>query len=308
MPQSVATNAAVDCFYVYPTVDTRLLVAKNHDDFADVSAIARVTVAQAALFGQVCSLYVPLYRQATLGTYLRSDAQREAGLAVAFSDVADAFLHYMSHYNRGRKVVLLGHSQGAEMVKRLLQRFFDDDASMRERLLLAMPIGADLDAPMGRTTGGTFHNVPVCTANDELGCVVAFRSYRESSDVPSPQHVPPGNRAICVNPGDLAAEGERAALRSFVPRSDKLAGLEGVTTPYVYYRDLYTARCVDGPNGTRTLEVADMSQPGGMRPSPIDLSSWKWGTRMGTHVADFQFAQGDLIEMIRVRAKRDARE
>jgi hypothetical protein len=29
---------------------------------------------------------------------------------------------------------------------------------------------------------------------------------------------------------------------------------------------------------------------------------------MGTHVADVQFAQGDLIEMIRVRAKRDARE
>ena len=36
--------------------------------------------------------------------------------------VVDAFLHYMGQYNRGRKVVLLGHSQGAQMIVRLLQR------------------------------------------------------------------------------------------------------------------------------------------------------------------------------------------
>jgi hypothetical protein len=304
LPQAVATNAEVDCFYVYPTVDMRVFVAKNHDDFTDVSAIARVAVAQAALFGQVCSLYAPLYRQVTIGTYLRRESRREQGLAVAFSDVADAFLHYMSHYNRGRKIVLLGHSQGAEMVKRLIKRFFDEDPAMRERLLLAMPIGGDFDVPLGRMTGGTFHNVPPCTKDGEVGCVVAFRSHREDSDVPSPQVVPPGSRAICVNPGNVVEEGARAPLRAFFPTFDKLRGLEGVTTPYVFYRDLYTGRCIDGPKGTRTLEIAETGEPGGMRTSPIDLSTWMWGTRMGTHIADFQFAQGDLIEMVRARAKR----
>jgi len=304
MPQAVAPNAAVDCFYVYPTVDQRLLVATNHEDFSDLSAIARVTVAQAALFGQVCSLYVPLYRQVTLGTYLRRESLREEGLAVAFSDVADAFLHYMSHYNRGRKVVLLGHSQGAEMVKRLIQRFFDDDPAMRERLLLAVPIGGDFDVPLGRTTGGTFRNVPVCTKEGEVGCVVAFRSHREDSDVPSPQRVPPDSRAVCVNPGNVAEDGGRGPLRAFFPRLERLAGVEGVTTPYVYYRDLYTGRCVDGPKGTRTLEISETNEPGGQRKSPIDLSTWMWGTRMGTHIADFQFAQGDLVEMVRARSPR----
>jgi hypothetical protein len=240
----------------------------------------------------------------TLGTYLRPESQREEGLAVAFSDVADAFLHYMSHYNRGRKIVLLGHSQGAEMVKRLIQRFFDDDPAMRERLVVAMPLGGDFDVPVGQTTGGTFHNVPVCTHAGEVGCVVAFRTHREDSDVPSLQQVPAGRRAVCVNPGNVEEEGARAPLHAFFPRLDKLAGIEGVTTPYVYYRDLYTGRCIDGPKGTRTLEISEGDAPGGMRRSPIDLSSWIWGTRMGTHIADFQFAQGDLLEMVRVRTKR----
>ena len=306
LAQSVATNAPVDCFYVYPTVDTRLLVAANHDDFSDRTPIELVTGAQAALFGQVCSLYVPLYRQVTLGTYLRSDKQREAGLAVAFSDVADAFLHYMGNYNHGRKIVLLGHSQGAEMVKRLLVRFFDDDPAMRERLLLAMPIGGDLDVPTGRTTGGTFKNIPFCTRDDELGCVIAYRSHREDSDVASMQSVPQGRLAICVNPGNVAEQGERAPLHAFFPRMDRLRGLEGITTPYVYYRDLYTGRCVDGPKGQRVLEIAEVDAPGGLRTSPVDLSTWIWGTRMGTHIVDLQFPQGDLIEGVRKRARSGA--
>lgn len=302
LAQSVATNAPVDCFYVYPTVDTRLLVATNHDDFSDVKAMEAATMAQAALFGQVCSLYVPLYRQVTLGTYLRSDKQREEGLLVAFSDVADAFLHYMANYNHGRKIVLLGHSQGAEMVKRLLVRFFDDDPAMRERLVVAMPIGGDFVAPEGRTTGGTFHNLPFCTRDDELGCVVAYRSRREDTQVSSIEPIPAGQRAICVNPGNVADQGERAPLRAFFPRSKQLRGIEGITTPYVFYRDLYTARCVDGPKGKRALEVSEVDAPGGLRTSPIDLSTWIWGTKLGTHIVDLQFPQGDLIEMVRKRS------
>ena len=306
LPQAIAESPAIDCFYVYPTMDLRLRAA-NQEDFTDVSGIVRATNAQAALFGQVCSLYVPLYRQVSIGTYFTGEQRREAGLAVAFSDVADAFLHYMGTYNRGRKIVLLGHSQGAEMVKRLLQRFFDDDPSMRERLLLAMPIGGDFEAPIGKTTGGTFRNVPYCTKDDEVGCVVADRSHRDASDVPSTQSVPPGHEAICVNPANLAERGERAPLHAFFPKYGQLAGQDALTTPYVFYRDLYTGRCVEGPKGKRVLEIAETAEPDGLRKSPIDLSTWRWGTRMGTHVADFQFPQGDLVELVRRRVRTGAR-
>jgi hypothetical protein len=304
LQQPLATDAPVDCFYVYPTVDGRLFVADNHDDFSDLAPIAAATTAQAALFGQVCNLYVPLYRQVTLGTYFRNDRQREDGLSVAFSDVADAFLHYMGSFNRGRKLVLLGHSQGAEMVKRLLVRYFDDDPAMRERLLVALTIGGEFDVPVGRTVGGTFRNLPFCTADDEHGCIVAYRSHREDTAASARQEVPQGRQAICVNPGNLTEQGARAPLRAFIPAlHDRLRGLEGVTTPYVYYPDLYSGRCVDGPNGKRVLEISESDEPGGMRTRPIDLSDIIWNTGAGTHIADFQFPQGDLIEMVARRAR-----
>jgi hypothetical protein len=165
-----------------------------------------------------------------------------------------------------------------------------------------MPIGGDLDVAKGETSGGTFKNLPVCTRDDEIGCIIAYRSSRDGAEVPSLQRVPEGREAMCVNPGNLRERGERAGLHAFFPRHEQLAGQEGLTTPYVFYRDLYTARCVDGPKGKRVLEVAQTDEPGGLRKSPLDLSTWRWGTRMGTHMVDFQFPQGDLVDLVRKRA------
>src|SRR5262249_7243786 len=101
----------VDCFYVYPTVDLRMGSA-NHDDFRDSGPMARATFVQAARFRSACRLFVPLYRQITFGTYLRSAETKKPYTDVAFSDVRDAFAQYLSRYNEGRKIVVLGHSQG----------------------------------------------------------------------------------------------------------------------------------------------------------------------------------------------------
>ena len=300
VPQEAAKDAEVDCFYVYPTVDLGIIPG-NHDEFSDLRAIAFATGAQAALFGQVCSLYVPLYRQVTLGTYLRGGAPLGKRLDVAFSDVADAFLHYMGRYNHGRKIVLIGHSQGAEMVKRLIERFFDDDPKMRARLLVAMPIGGNIDVPTGQTKGGSFHNIPSCTKDDELACVVAYRSYWGNSEGRTEYPLTPGNQPACVNPGSVTSPTERAPLKAYFPKSDKLKGLEGVTTPFVYYPDLYSGRCVDGVNKYRYLEIEEFPSPGGARKSPLDLSGF--AGRLGTHVIDLQFPQGDLIDMVRKRTK-----
>jgi hypothetical protein len=169
-----ATTTDVDCFYVYPTIDLSPF-AQNHEDFDDLSRMREVAAWQAAHFSEVCSVYAPLYRQATIGAYLTPPSRRERYMDVAFSDVEDAFLHYMSHHNHGRKVVLLGHSQGGDMVVRLLQKRFDDDPAMRARLVVAMPIGWPVQVAAGRTTGGSFVNLPMCTADEESGCVLAYR-------------------------------------------------------------------------------------------------------------------------------------
>src|SRR5262249_11811511 len=83
----------VDCLYVYPRADLNL-VPGNHTDFSDIEPMARATVAQAAHFRNVCSLYVPLYRQVRLGTYLRSAEEKKKYTDVAIADVEGAFRYY----------------------------------------------------------------------------------------------------------------------------------------------------------------------------------------------------------------------
>jgi hypothetical protein len=77
-----------------------------------------------------------------MGTYVFSTEDRDRRSEVAFSDVKDAFLHYMGQYNHGRKVVLLGHSQGADMVVRLLKAVFDQDPSTSPRHDSTAPSGS----------------------------------------------------------------------------------------------------------------------------------------------------------------------
>src|SRR5262249_40233892 len=107
-----------DCFYVYPTVDMKFFPG-NHDDFSDRWPMSGATIAQAVRFRDVCALYVPLYRQVTIGTYVIGGPQLDDRLEFAYSDVEAAFRRYLAAYDRGRPLVLLGHSQGAHMITRL---------------------------------------------------------------------------------------------------------------------------------------------------------------------------------------------
>ncbi len=294
----------VDCFYVYPTVDLSLGAA-NHEDFTDLAPMTRVTVAQAARFRNVCTLYVPLYRQITIGAYLRAPDVKRAYTAVAEADVDQAFAQYLRSYNGGRKIVLVGHSQGGEMVVHLLQRFFDRDPELRARLLLAMPIGWLVEVPKGKTVGGSFANVPVCTRAGETGCVVAYRSFAAGSEPESKRATPAeGNDAVCVNPAELAHGPGHAFSRAFLPMGLVAgdAGLDAVTTPFVLLRDFYGGTCKDGPRGTRYLAVSSAPATGDRRTTPIRFSSLWLRGELGLHLLDMQFAQGDLLDLVAERA------
>ena len=295
-----AVAPVVDCFYVYPTVDLGV-VPGNHTDFHDLEPMRSVTLAQAARFNEVCALYVPLYRQITISTYLLGDLGREPYLATAFSDVALAFEYFLAHHDGTRKIALIGHSQGADMVVRLLTRYFDGDPAMRERLLVAMPIGWHVEVPKGQRTGGTFANLPVCAREDESGCIIAYRSYRDARfpsvhamDLPSP-----GHETVCVNPASATSDAPHRFSRMYVPRA-RLFGseLEGSEPPFLLLRDLYSGRCVEGPHGFRYLAISEAPAPGDVRKSPLPLENWRFNMKLGMHALDFQFPQGDLIDLV----------
>jgi hypothetical protein len=155
------TDAAVDCFYIYPTVPGAQGEGTNDLDMAaDKRGEVAVLHLQFARFREVCNTYAPLYRQVRFSS-IGSAAGGPAG-ALAYGDVRDAFAYYMAHFNQGRPFILIGHSQGAVHLNLLLRREFDDDAEMRSRLVAAYLIGGRVGVPPGQDTGGDLQNIPVC--------------------------------------------------------------------------------------------------------------------------------------------------
>jgi hypothetical protein len=68
-------------------------------------------------------------------------------------------------------------------------------------------------------------------------------------------------------------------------------------------RDLYTGACIDGPDGYRYLGVATALEPRDERASPVDLADGRFNGLLGLHVLDFQFAQGDLVDLVARKAR-----
>jgi hypothetical protein len=286
-PHAPAHDAKLDCFYIYPTVDLSLLPG-NHVDFSDLATIRKTAAAQIARFSEVCNVYAPLYRQATIATYFSTKGDQKHFFDVAYSDIAAAFAVYRERFAQDHRIVIIGHSQGSQMAARLLNEVFDADPAMRSRLLVAMPIGFTVQIP------GTFAHLEPCATADATGCVLSYLSIR-AGDEPNKltNQVPDGSHALCLAPN------ETSTLRESVFPAN---GKYGVTTPYVAVRDYYTAHCTDDPKGRNYLAIAEAPWPNDQRPHLVDLDKSAGG--LGLHTYDLQFTQGDLIELIRRKARR----
>ncbi|MCA9713043.1 MAG: DUF3089 domain-containing protein, partial [Myxococcales bacterium] len=157
--------------------------------FADHGPMLDPLLSQAARFTGQCRVFAPLYRQITFTTYARSDT--EAYLEDAYVDVAAAFARYLE-LAPDRPFVIMGHSQGSHMTRRLIQRVIEPDAGLRGRMIAALLIGGDV-------LDDSFTEVPRCTSDEQVGCVIAYRSFAEGY----PPGTPPTPGLTCVNPAAL---------------------------------------------------------------------------------------------------------
>ncbi len=216
-PASPASDPKIDCFYVYPTVSQQKTVNANlHIDPAETG----VAIAQTARFSQVCKVYAPMYRQLTLSVIggKKRKSRTQAG-AIAYGDVQNAWLDYLAHYNDGRGVVLIGHSQGAGMLKQLIQKQIDTNPAQRKLLVSAILLGGNVLVPIGKTVGGSFRTVPACTKSSQTGCVVAYSSFLATPPTNSlfGRSIVPGDQVLCTNPAALGG-GRPSCIPSSRPR------------------------------------------------------------------------------------------
>lgn len=310
-----ASDPKIDCFYVYPTVSmSRELIAPPGATEAERRAVRQ----QALRLSSVCRLYVPFYRQFTVGgmeAHLRPNpATVEAGKRRVDADVFAAWDHYLAHDNHGRGVVLIGHSQGAGVLQDLIRRRIEGQPA-QARIVSAILPGSFLTAPKGREVGGTFKTLPACRREGQTGCVIVFNSYRSDVLMDPKDRFPikRGEQGLCVNPAALA--GGPGILKPYLSAAgetiipDFTAQQPPWTTPpamaqfpapFVTLPGFYTAECKSDEHGTY-LAIAPHPQPGDRRAHAL-VGDWMQDGRrnvtMGLHLIDLNLVMGNLIEVL----------
>lgn len=308
-PFKAAKSPKFDCFYVYPTISTD---AGGNSDLVPGEDERRVVRFQAARFAAQCRVFAPVYRQVTL-TALRgilAGQQIPVDRALAYRDVEAAWNDYLAHDNKGRGVVLIGHSQGSLMLTQLLGRAIEGKPAQK-LLISAMLVGSTVVVPEGKDVGGLYQTIPLCRAASQSGCIVTFASFRtDSPPTPDSRFAKgdrPGVEAGCTNPAALG--GGRAATRNYLAASGTILGgadtprwsSDGapVTTPFVSLPGLLATECVrkDGFNYLAVTTNADPADPraddvgGDIKAGTMVVRSW------GLHLIDMNVVQGDLIAL-----------
>lgn len=315
-----AKDPKVDCFFVYPTVsnDTGWLsdFAPNADEWDDIKL-------QFARFGAACRQFAPLYRQGTLRRLRypsggpRPEGDPPPPGVGGYADVLDAWRWYLAHANQGRGVILIGHSQGAVMLTRLIAEEIDGKP-IQKRLVSAYLMGGLVMVPPDKDVGGSFNTIPLCRREAQIGCVITYVTFRDRLPPPESSRfgrARDGLRAACVNPANLAGGPGRPEsyflTRGYLNGSGGDAPTEWVRPPrpiateFVKTPGLVTTQCVRrGPFDYLSLGVnADPKDPrtdelGGqiIRKTGVDLS---WGL----HLIDVDHSMGTLIRIARAQAK-----
>lgn len=305
-----AASPKIDCFYVYPTVSRD--TTPNSDMTAGPEELSVINQ-QFARFGSVCRTFAPLYRQVTL-TALRAgiagknmNPDRELG----YNDVKTAWNDYLVRDNKGRGVVLIGHSQGSGVLTRLIKEEIDGKPVQR-RLVSALLIGTSLAVPKGKDVGGAFQSIPLCHAASQTGCVVTYASFRASAPPPANTRfgrvAGDGMEAACTNPAALGGgSGElhpylATAGTSTADAPPPIVFARGLTvkTPFVTTPGLLTAQCVNS-GGFNVLSMTINADPADPRMDDIQgdvVNNGVVARDWGLHLVDMNIAMGDLVAIV----------
>ena len=311
IPVTKDAKPKVDCFYVYPTVSDQPGIQANRRIDPELRSIA---LYQAARYSQTCRVFAPVYRQITLAGLSAPEKVTPAVRARAYGDVRDAWRQYLRRDNKGRGVVLIGHSQGTFMLRKLVAEEIDPKPARRKQLVSALLLGGNVLVKRGRDVGGDFDHVRACRSRTQLGCVVAFSVFNATPPDPSRFGRPRsalgvgptdtrGLEVLCTNPAALGGGTGRVTAvfpsAPFAPGTTigLATGLTGfpmpaVPTAFAQADDAYAARC-SRAGGANVLRLS-----GAEALKVVPDATW------GLHLADANIALGDLAALVRIQARR----
>jgi len=293
VPVSVAANPPIDCFYLYPTVSEEI---RPNSDLVVRPEERETAITQAAYFSHVCRVYAPMYNQVTAyaGTSVMGVSVPQGNYKLEYTDIRAAWQDYMAHYNDGRGVVLIGHSEGSFLFEELIQNEFK---TFKKVFVGAILLGGDV----GVDSQNRFHGIPACTSVGETGCMIGYSSWDRTPPAGTWQMAASGGaHVLCVNP---AALGGGSAPIETIFAGINPQGIVPYNTKYVAYHfvefpDRYTARCVR--QGSRAwLLVSPTHVKGDTRPVVKEML----GPDSGLHPADVNLTLGNLVSLVAAQSK-----
>jgi hypothetical protein len=291
----------VDCFYVYPTVSDDKTANSDLSIDPEERSIA---LYQAARYSQLCRVFAPMYRQVTLTQLLKGESTITAQARnIAYSSALSGWKAYLRGYNHDRPFVLIGHSQGSGILRKLIATQIDPNPKLRELMVSAIVLGGNVLVKKGEGIGGDFKHIPGCRTVTQTSCVIAFSTF----DAPVPPNSlfgrpaalnsggPPAVVVLCALPGTHRLS---TILPSapFAPSTVIGAASTGlgyphfsVHTPWVEFDHAYTGAC-SSANNAHVLQIKDL--PGAPHLNPIPDATW------GLHLADANIALGNLVGIV----------
>ena len=318
-PMIRAANPPIDCFYVYPTVSRDSALNSDLNAGPEEQLAAAV---QFARFASLCRPFAPVYRQGTIRSIAAVFMGQDPApiFDLAYGDVLAAWRHYLANDNRGRPVVLIGHSQGTIHLIKLIQEEIEGKPEAA-RMLSAILLGFNVEVPTGQATGGTFRTTPLCTRAGQTGCVITYVSFRAGSPPPAGalfgRAAGEGMTVACTNPAALGSDAA-APLDSYwftastAPATNPIAWSSQGTppTPFLHTRGLVSGACThDGPLGYLAVTVnADPADartdriPGDVAIAGAPQPGW------GIHLVDMSLTQGDLLRAVQAQIEARAHQ
>jgi len=284
-PFTPAANPPIDCFYVYPTVSQE---QTYYADLTDSPIIQAVTRQQVGRLSSRCRVFAPIYRQVTNHGLNHGGGGPGPGNP-PMDDVQAAWAYYLQHDNKGRGVVIVGHSQGSILLQQLIAGSIDGTTS--QALLVSAFLAGDpsLAVPPGGKVGGTFTHIPTCSSAAQTGCVYAWGSYL-AGDTSSPIFGGArgdGFASACVNPA--APAGGSATLKFYYPGANPPAWVEAIGQ--------LTGRCQMDSNGANTFVVTVV--PGQFAAkNTIRLQGQEIAPGWGLHPYDIPLVQGNMLDVV----------
>ena len=235
-------NDSIDVFYVYPTLITSSADKRwnvSIDDKEQQKKVYSVVKYQASAWSSAGNVYVPYYRQAHLRSYFNLDSGGREALLFAYEDVKEAFEYYLKNFNKGKGIILAGHSQGTTHVSMLLRDFFDGKDLQKQLVAAYLPgIGIPLDE---------YKTIPLMTHPDEIGGFVSWNTCKRRVHKISYKWYH-GKAAINPVTWDSSAVAGRKLHKGFLFSNDKMYkhsftthldnGIVWVTVPHFPYRFL----------------------------------------------------------------------